>query len=398
MDRKQHIKTIIILSPLVFLSAMSLDIYSPTIPQLREALHTTPAVIQLTITAFTLAMGIGQLLIGPFSDRFGRKPIMLGGLGVYIIGSILCASASNTLVLIIGRITQACGCAATSSSAFASVKDLYKENAAPIYSLLNATIAIVPLIAPILGGYLSSFFGWQINFIFLSFFGLLILGTTTFGFKESNHQKDHSRVLTRTNLKIATHPVFIVFTLLSTFGFTCFLAFFSVTPYIIITLLHVPVDHFGYYFATIAIVSFCGSMMSSHLIKKLGVVWVGFIGALTIFLSGIIMAADFYIFGLTLVGYITPILIMGLGSSLLMGAGAGGAITPFKNAGFASSLLGCSQFSLSAGITTILMIWPVYSPLPLAGLIFTLGCISLIALALLLMYNKYLTQPTNVSP
>lgn len=391
MDRKQHIKTIIILSPLVFIFALSLDIYSPTIPQLQKALHTTPAMIQLTVTAFALAMGIGQLLIGPFSDRIGRKPIMLIGLVIYIIGSGLCAAASNAPLLIIGRIAQACGCAATMSSAFASVKDIYNDKATHVYSLLNSTIAVVPLIAPIIGGYLATVFNWEANFVFLAIFGVLILFTTATGFKESIPKKGKNKVLTQSNLKIATHPVFIVFTLLSTCGFSCFLAFFSVTPYIIITLLHVSIEHFGYYFATISVVSCFGSLFAAKLISKFGVSWVGLAGAIIVLLSGILIVTDFYLSGLSLIGYLFPILIMGIGATFLMGAGAGGAITPFKNAGFASSLLGCIQFMLAAVITTVLMIWPVYSPLPLAWLITALGTVSAAAIMLLQHFNKQKT-------
>ncbi len=386
----EHCKNIAILSPLVFLFSLSLDIYSPTIPELMKAFHTNSSVIQMTISLFVIVMGFGQLLIGPFSDRIGRKPVIIVGLVIFILASILCAKAPTPAVLIAGRILQAAGCAATMSSAFASTRDIYKQEAAHVYSLLNSTIAIVPLIAPILGSILATNFGWESNFVFLAICGLLILIMSVTTFKESLEKKVRHRILTRENLSIACHPEFIIFALVSAFGMSCFLAFFSIAPYIIINLLHTSVEHFGLYFSTISIFGFFGSLTASKLILKKGVKWVALVGACIVLFSGILMTIIFWLNGLSVLGYLVPSLIMGAGASFLLGASAGGAITPFENAGFASSLLGCTQFVLGSLIVSILTIWPISSPLPTAALIIVAGGLSLVLVSILPLINKTL--------
>ena len=253
-----NILRLVILAPLVFLFALALDIYAPAIPLIKDYMHTSEAVIQLSVSSFVFVMGLGQILLGPFSDYFGRKPIAILGILVFIFGAMVSAYSSSPFLLILGRVLQALGCASTLIAAYASVRDVYRSESQHIYSLLNSTISIVPLVAPVVGGKLAATYGWQADFLFLAGFGVFILLITMFFFKEtlSKNNEFTLKKSFRGNWSIVKHPVFIGYTIFAMCGYSCFLAFFSVTPYILITLLNVSVESFGYYFATIGIIVF----------------------------------------------------------------------------------------------------------------------------------------------
>ncbi len=381
---------IVLLAPLVFSFAIGQDIFIPEVPQLMSIFHTSPGLVQLTLSLFMLAVGAGQLIIGPLSDRFGRKAIVLLSILLYALASLGAALSNSIEVLIIMRIIQGIGACGMMVSAFAIVRDLSAgDESAGIYSYLNGAIAVSPLLAPIVGGYLDVRWGWRAPFFFLSAVGLAIFViiflrlSETLKEKHLNHSlkgtfKDYARVL--------KNRQFVTFTVIASSALACFFTFFSVSPYILIQILHVPETHFGYYFAIIGITFFLGSMMAGKLNLTLGITKVAILGCSLFFLSGIIMMLWTLWIGTSLWSFLLPTAMAGIGGAFMMGAGAGGALEPFPDiAGTAAALLGAAQFLLATLVGTIALLRPVASNMPLA---IVLSIFGLLAILLVLPYSR----------
>ena len=157
-------------------SIMSTDMYTPSLPDLADWFETTPTRVKLTISLNMIAFGLAQLIHGPLSDRFGRKPVLVVSSVFVIILSLACAMAQTIDQLIVARILLGIAAAAEAVIGLAIIKDLYNEQEqVKALALLGMVIAITPAAAPILGGYLHVAFGWQSNFYVISGMALLAM-------------------------------------------------------------------------------------------------------------------------------------------------------------------------------------------------------------------------------
>lgn len=161
---------------LAFISAfppLSTDLYLPALPQMAEIFATTPARINLTLSLFFVFFGAGILVWGPLSDKYGRKPILYWGLGIYIASSLMCAVAGDYLHLVVSRIFQAFGGGAATAVATAVVKDVYSgEKRARVLAIIMAMVITSPVVAPIIGALLLKFASWRAMFVALAGFGV----------------------------------------------------------------------------------------------------------------------------------------------------------------------------------------------------------------------------------
>jgi len=159
---------ILILGLLTAIGPFSIDMYLPAFPDIAKTLHTSVSQVMLSLSSFFIGISAGQLLYGPLLERYGRKKPMYVGLSIYLLASIGCAMAGSVNSLIIFRLLQALGGCAGMVAARAVVRDLFevKENA-KIFSMLMLVVAVSPIIAPTLGGYVTSLFGWRYVFFIL---------------------------------------------------------------------------------------------------------------------------------------------------------------------------------------------------------------------------------------
>ncbi len=377
-------KLVLLLAPLVFSFAIGQDIFIPEVPQLTQIFHTTPGLVQLTLSLFMLAVGIGQLIIGPLCDRFGRKSIVLLSIAFYTLTSLGAALANGISWLILMRIGQGIGACGMMVCAFAIVRDLTSGNAAAeIYSYLNGAIAISPLLAPIAGGYLDVHFAWRAPFFFLTASGILIFIVIALLLSETIKTKNQGASLSSTfadYLQVIKNRQFLTFTLMASGALSSFFTFFSVSPYILITLLQVPEIDFGYYFALIGTTFFIGSITAAKLNSRWGIHKVALLGSALFLASGLIMLLWTLFIGTTLWSFLLPTALAGISGAFIMGAGAGGAMEPFPDkAGTAAALLGASEFLLATLVGTIALQKPVTSNMPLAIVLTLFGSLALMA-------------------
>src|SRR5579864_5562511 len=159
----------LLLSLLTGLGPLSMDMYLPSLPAIGEALHASTAQVQLTISSYLLGFAAGQILYGPISDRFGRRPVILAALVLYGIGSVFCAVTQSIEMLTAVRFVQALGGSGAIVLARAIVRDLYSGvRAARELSLMGSISAFAPIVAPMIGGVLQTQFGWRANFILMA--------------------------------------------------------------------------------------------------------------------------------------------------------------------------------------------------------------------------------------
>lgn len=376
-------RLLLLFTPFVFSFAFGLDIYIPIVPQMIGVFDTSVSMVQLTLSVFLFVTGAGQLIIGPLSDQWGRKKTFYLSSALFIIGGLGSAFSSDIYQLIFARILSAFGACGLLVTAFAVVRDLYeKEDAAKMFSFLNGAIGISPTLAPIIGGYLALYFGWQSVFIFLAILGMYSLMSTKFLVKET-HPKELRTRLNFAFLKrygsIFIHPRFLKYALITGLTEAVFFCFFSISPFIIIELLGVETHQFGYYFAVFGLSISFGGFAGGKMIEKLGIHGTILLGLSFVLIGGLAMAASHFYSGLTLEGFLLPMALACIGAMFSLGGSAALALEPFGEiAGSASAAFGAMELCIAAVIGFVLMSFEVHSALPYAFTITAAGSLSLL--------------------
>lgn len=262
--------TILVLASSV--SIMSTDMYAPSLPDLADEFNTTPTRVKLTISLNLLAFGLAQLIHGPLSDRYGRRPVLLCSLSAVVVGCLLCVMAQTINQLIAARVLLGLVAAAEAVVGLAIIKDLYNEKEqVKALALLGMVIAIAPAVAPIIGGYLHVAFGWESSFYAIASMAVIAAIVVYWYLPESTKPDVHAlkvrRVLSNYS-SLLRNEEFLAYTLL--LGVTLGLVFVFVTaaPFVLITYLGVPVQHFGFHQAAIVVSFFFGSMVASQLADR----------------------------------------------------------------------------------------------------------------------------------
>ncbi|MDF2158595.1 multidrug effflux MFS transporter [Algoriphagus sp. CAU 1675] len=173
--KRDYFKKVLVLGALCTISPFSIDMYLPGFPEMAKDLETPISNIQLSLTAYLVGIAIGQLFYGPLLDKYGRKKPLYVGLGIYIVASVGCALSQSVENLIVMRFLQAIGGCAGMVSAQAIVRDIFPVGKiAQVLSLLTLVIAVSPMVAPTLGGYVTAFYNWHWVFIILAVLTLII--------------------------------------------------------------------------------------------------------------------------------------------------------------------------------------------------------------------------------
>ena len=298
--KKYVFSSFILLAPLVFGFILSMDIFVPDIPSIVTALHTTPDIAQITLSAFMLTLGIGQLILGPFSDQIGRYKVAIFSSLLYLLSSIACSYADTIYILILARIIQAIGACGMLVVAFAATRDQFNDKqAGQMYSLLNCCIGLSPLVAPIIGSYLNVYYGWRSAFWFLSIVALIIFIITLCFFKETLPKTKRlpitKQLITR-YIQVLKNFCFIANVFLVVAGMSMFFTFFSFSPYILINILHKPESDFGFYFFLVGFTFFIGSYVSAYIIKRSSLLKVAMTGIIINLLAGLWMLSSYIYF------------------------------------------------------------------------------------------------------
>ena len=389
--------TIGILAMLVLFMPVSNDLYIPSLQQITTTFHSTQAEAHITLTAFMVFTGLGQLLVGPMSDHMGRRKTVIICLFFFMAGTMTGALASKLNHVILARALEALGSAGIMASGFTIMRDLYDQprDIASKYSLLSACICLSPIAAPIFGGLLAQTFGWRQHFILLTLIAFLVLCLMSWALYETRpittSKQDQNPTTCKGWLNAYIRPLarddFRHYMILGAISLATFYVFFASSPVILIKLLHQPEASFGYCFGFIGIMLFIGSSVSSPLNKRFGIDKTIWIGALTLCLGSLMMLITQYLLPLSIYTLLGPMIVIALGSSMMKGACLGGAMLPFKyQAGTAYATYGCCQFLTSACVGWIVMHWSLTSGRPIGMAMAILG------ITAFTLQHRYLTS------
>ncbi|MBL8630497.1 MAG: Bcr/CflA family multidrug efflux MFS transporter [Rhodospirillaceae bacterium] len=345
---------VVLLTMLVALAPTSTDLYLPSLPSIGVYFGASVSQTQLTLSAFMVGLSLGTLFYGPVSDRFGRKPPMVIGLVVFTVATLTCAFADSIDRLIALRFISAVGGCATGVLTRAMVRDMYgREEAARIFSYMGGAMALAPAVAPIIGGVVHTALGWHGQFYVLTGIGaaltlasLLILSETN---KQMNPQAIDPSRLARNITHLLRHKGFIGFTFTTAFTYGGLFSFISGGSFVVIDILGVAPENFGYCFIFVAIGFISGSAVGAKLIRKLGIlktmqlgVWIGLCAGLT----GLTLALLHIQNVVTVIG---PVAFVFFACALVFPNALAGALAPFPDmAGTASSVTGCIQMGAGA--------------------------------------------------
>ncbi|WKX25295.1 multidrug effflux MFS transporter [Tatumella ptyseos] len=372
---------------LVLLSPLGIDLFLPTLPYIASGLQTPVSHIQLTIPLFLLVMGIGQLISGPLVDNYGRKPIALIGLSLYLAGSALAALAINWPIFLVARIVQGMAVCCTAVVAFSGVRDkLEGDEAARAYSFLNGSLNIVPALAPLLGGMLAHYWGWRAPFGFLFLYGLVLMVIIYKWLPETRPDTTHPSALfpIRTYASIAKQPAFLAFTFSIASALGMVLTYVSLAPTVLMEHDALSPFTFSIIFGINGLWIMAVSAIANRIIPKCGRPFCLLLGAISMIAAGVILFAEPYLLAPAILShwlsYMIPVAISVAGLAFIMGPATSYALAPFQqNAGVASALLGFVQMAGGAGGSIIMLMLPLTPYTALAIMMLLGGALATVA-------------------
>ena len=270
--------TPVLLALLALLSSftpLSIDMYLPALPVIAVDLRGTAGDIQLTLSAFIVAFGLGQVFYGPAGDRFGRRPVILAGLVVYVLATVGCAFAAEAGQLIVLRLLQglaACGGVVLSRT---MVRDLAeKDQAARAMSLMMACTSIAPMLAPLIGGQVLWFLGWRAIFWVLAGIGVVAFIAAFLRLPETlrpeYRQPLHIGSILRRFGELFRHRAFIGYALTGTFQFSALMSFLSGAPFVFIEKYGISPRLFGVIFGSMVVFMTIGSLLNARFVPVFG--------------------------------------------------------------------------------------------------------------------------------
>jgi DHA1 family bicyclomycin/chloramphenicol resistance-like MFS transporter len=343
---------LLLLAGLAALGALATNIILPAFPRIGATLGASSQDLGLTLSSFFIAFAVGQLLVGPLSDRFGRRWLVLGGLAVFVAGSVLCALADTLPFLIIGRVIQALGACAASVLSRAIARDLFDGEAlARALALTMIAMAVAPGFSPLLGSALDSLFGWRITFLVVAAFGVA-LALHYWRSAGETHPADRRAPLTASAVasaygRLAVDPRFLLPAVSVSLVIGGLYTFFATAPAILMNGLGLTAFQLGLTFATTVLIVFAAGFLAPRLAHRWGQRTVGIIG-LFITLAG---SLSMFAFAATptYTRFTIAIALYLLGMGLINPLGTAIALHPFgRQAGLASALLGFLQMGFAA--------------------------------------------------
>ncbi|MAJ93307.1 MAG: Bcr/CflA family drug resistance efflux transporter [Rhodospirillaceae bacterium TMED63] len=345
---------IVCLGLVAALAPLSIDMYLPSFPTIREEFATTAAQVQLTLSGYMLGFTLGQLGYGPLSDRFGRRPVLLSGIVLFIVMTILCATASSIESLSVYRFLQAVGGAAGTVLSRAIIRDQFSGTyMARAMSLMLMFILLAPMISPVIGGYLLVWIGWRAIFWMLVICGVLAIVVVMIGVPESlppgRRSQPGIRALLRGYGRVLTHRQALGYVLSGGISFGALFAFLSGAPFVFIEFYGVAPEHMGYIFTLNVIGVLAGGWLNSKLVISQGVremmkigVWLLVAGAAILF---VLIYTD--VWGVW--GVVAGIVVFTLPLNVINANAAAGALEYFPdNAGTASAVVGSVRYGCGA--------------------------------------------------
>ncbi len=385
-----------LLAALVALGPLSVDVYLPAMPAMMEALGTDIRHMHLTLSVYLTGFALFHLACGPLADRFGRKPILLGGTVLFVVACIGCSLASTIEELLVFRFIQGVGACVGPTLARAIARDVFgPTRAARALSLIAMLMALAPAIAPTMGSILMLWLPWPSIFVFLAVYGVAMVILIRVFLAESLPQRQslHPMAIARNYGLLLRSPMFITSTFASSFVYAGLMTYLSSSSFVYIDMLGVPVKYFGFIFLSSVAGYILGSGLSARLSQNYDSEQTVLVGAALAAAAVGTMWLGTHLLPRSVAVLVVPMMFYSTGMGLVLPNAMAVALRPFPQiAGTASALLGFIQMSLSAFATALVGIYLRHTPAPMLNFML---CISVFALLLSvsLYRRRYQTKP-----
>jgi MFS transporter, DHA1 family, multidrug resistance protein len=362
---------LIVIGAMGVIGPLGTDMYLPALPAMASELSTTPAWVQLTLTAFSVGLALGQLLLGTLSDRFGRRRLLTGGIAMLVVSGIVCSLAPTVEVLIVGRVLMGISGASGIVIGRAIAADLTTGTAAArVFSLLGTIAGVGPIAGPLLGGVVFGWGGWRpIFWVITAFAALLLIGVLLFIRetlpRDSRHRGGFAQ-LGRTAGAILARRHFLGFAMTLWFSFGAMFAYISASPFVIQRILGFSPSAFTVVFATNAAGLVSAGLLSAWLAGRVRVPNLATFG-LVVQLVGIAGVAAIAATNTRSAWLILPSLfLITTGMGFLLGNCTALAVSGIAARGTAMAILGCVQFLMAGLVAPLVGLAGEASIVPLA--------------------------------
>jgi DHA1 family bicyclomycin/chloramphenicol resistance-like MFS transporter len=373
-----------LLAALSAIGPLTTDMYLPSLPDIARTLTAPTAQVQLTISAYLFGFAVGQILYGPLSDRHGRKPVLLAALALYVAASIVCALSTSIEMLIAARAIQAIGGSGGIVLARAIVRDLYSgTRAGRELSLIGSVMALAPVLAPVAGGALQTWFGWRSIFFTLvaaSACGAVVVWKQL---PETLAQRAADPVSPSSMLKsyrvVANNATYLSYLGMASASYAGLFAWISGASFVLQNLYGLTPFSFGLAFAIGSLGYMIGATLAARLVVRVGLGVTLGIGAGACAAGGLAMMAALALGLTSAISLVLPVALYLAGLGMVLPQSFAGALTPFpERAGTASSLLGFTQQTTAGLCGALVGALLGTSAWPLAAAVAAMGCATFI--------------------
>ncbi len=385
LSRRQRIVSIVLLGALTALGPFTIDLYLPAFPVIARELSVSDAAIQLTLTATTLGFGLGQLLVGPWTDRVGRRLPLIVASSVHVIASIGVAMAPDVAWISVFRVLQGVGAAAGGVVAMAMVRDLFGGR--PLVRMLSRlalVTGLAPILAPVIGSQLLLVLDWRGVFVVLAAYGMLVMLSAVFFIvetlpAENRAPSGHSTMRQRYGA-IFRDRVFVGVAIISSMAFSGLFSYLASSSFLFQQVYGASPQQFGLLFAINSLGIVFGTQASARLSRRVAPQWILAASTSVMFMSAVtIVLLD--LAGAGLLGLMVPLwfFIASVGFTMPMVQVL--ALTNHgSEAGTAASVLGAVNFLLAGLISPVAGLFGITSAIPMGAVMATTSLIGILGL------------------
>jgi DHA1 family bicyclomycin/chloramphenicol resistance-like MFS transporter len=375
-----------VLVAITAINPLALNIVQPALPEMARALAISYGTAQLALSLYLVASAVSQIGLGPLSDRFGRRPVALGGIAIYVAGSIICLLATSIWMLSFGRVIQAAGGIAGFVMARAALRDMHGLDAAAArLGDVMVPVIVVPMIAPLFGGWIAERGGYEGVFLFTSAVGAGVLVVAFFLLHETHHA--HARTTQAFSLSafriLMTSRPFLAQVATLSFSSAIFFAFLAGAPYLVIELQHQGPTTFGAWYMLASVGYMAGNFLSGRFAVRVGVGRILAAGMAFTVVGVVLVAAAYAAFPASTAAIFIAAMPIWIGNGLTMPSTTASALSVRPElAGTASGLLGAGQLGLGAFVALITAYalgatgWPMVAVMGISMLLMLVGYFS----------------------